>query len=119
VDTMNATPTALSGLEERIWEHYAQRLGELRCDPRAAEVLSYYHLEEIANGSLDGARMSDLAVAIHHLENAFDDRRAALPEIALMEPDDIARHPGFDGVESEVVAEEDHLLAIRKAIRSE
>ena len=33
-----------------------------------------------------------------------------------MEPDDIARHPGFDGVEDEVVAEEDYLLPLRGAI---
>lgn len=109
-------PAALNVPEQRIWTRYAERLDELRRDPRAATVLDRYHLGELAPGTPRNARLADLAAAVHHLENALDTDRAPLPGIALMEPDDIERHPGFDGVEDEVVAEEDYLLALREAI---
>jgi hypothetical protein len=109
-------PAALNVPEQRIWIRYAQRLAELRADPRAAIVLDRYHLGELAAGTPAAARLADLAAAVHHLENALDGDRAPLPDIALMEPDDVARHPGFDGVEDELVAEEDYLLVLRQAI---
>jgi hypothetical protein len=109
-------PAALNVPEQQIWTRYAERLAELRADPRAAAVLQRYRLAELAPGTPAGARLADLAAAVHHLENALDPGRAPLPDIALMEPDDVARHPGFDGVEDEVVAEEDYLLALRQAI---
>jgi len=109
-------PAALNVPEQRIWSLYAQRLAELRQDRRAATVLDRYHLGELSAGTPDSARLADLAAAVHHLENALDADRAPLPDIELMEPDDVARHPGFDGVEDELVAEEDYLLALREAI---
>ena len=113
------TPAALSFAEQRIWEGYIASLTELRTHPNAAEVLAHYRLARLATGSLDGARISDLAVAIHHLENALETERAMLPAIEFMEPDDIKRHPGFDGVEDEVVAEEEYLLNLRQLINVE
>lgn len=109
-------PAALNVPEQRIWNGYAQRLAELRTDPRATTVLERYRLGELVAGTPAGARLADLAAAVHHLENALDVGRAPLPGIELMEPDDVARHPGFDGVEDELVAEEDYLLALREAI---
>lgn len=112
-------PGAVSDAERRIWEAYVARLTELRADEHAAQVLTHYGLDHFIDGPLDEARSSDLAAAIHHLEHALEPARAALPDIALMEPDDIERHPGFDGVEEEIVAEEEFLLAVRKSIHGE
>lgn len=109
-------PAALNVPEQRIWTGYAQRLAELRADPRAATVLERYHLAELTADTPPASRLCDLAAAVHHLENALDAGRAPMPDIELMEPDDIARHPGFDGVEDELVAEEDYLLELRQAI---
>ena len=109
-------PAALNVPEQRIWSGYAERLAELRADPRAATVLERYHLAELTADTPAGSRLCDLAAAVHHLENALDAGRAPMPAIELMEPDDIARHPGFDGVEDELVAEEDYLLDLRQAI---
>lgn len=109
--------SAVSDAEKRIWETYVSRLTELRADERAATVLAHYGMEHFLEGPLDDARLCDLATAIHHLENALEPVRAALPaDIALMEPDDVERHPGFDGVEEEIVAEEEFLLQVRRAI---
>lgn len=115
----NVEPTALSDAEERIWQAYVDRLTELRADERAATVLAHYRMEHFLSGSLDGTRICDLSTVIHHLENALEPVRAPLPDIALMEPDDIERHPGFDGVEEEILAEEEFLLTVRKAIHGE
>ena len=115
----NVEPSAVSDAEHRIWETYVARLTELRADERAAKVLTHYGMEHFLSGSLDEARLSDLSAAIHHLENALEPVRAALPDIALMEPDDVERHPGFDGVEEEIVAEEEFLLTVRRSIHGE
>ena len=109
-------PAALAAAEQRIWALYASRLDELRRDPRASAILARYHLDELAADTPGGARLADLAAAVHHLENALEPTRAPLPGISLMEPEDVERHPGFDGVEDEVVAEEEFLLALREAI---
>jgi hypothetical protein len=108
------TPTPVSAAEQRIREGYIASLTRLRAHPKAAEILAGYQLSHFAAGPLDDARISDLAVVIHRLENAIETERAALPVIALMEPDDIVRHPGFDGVEAEVVAEEEYMLRVRR-----
>ncbi|MFJ4097678.1 hypothetical protein ACIPYS_39465 [Kitasatospora sp. NPDC089913] len=114
---MTMTAEAWSAPERQIWEGYAARLAELREHPWAKAVLAHAQLEFLAAGPLEDIRVSDLSVAIFHLENALADNRVALPDLALMEPDDVRRHPGFDGVEDDSVAEEERLLSLREALR--
>ncbi|MFF2044091.1 hypothetical protein ACFVVX_27090 [Kitasatospora sp. NPDC058170] len=116
---MTMTAEAWIAPELQIWKDFAARLATLREHPQAKAVLAHAQLDALAEGPLDGIRVSDLSVAIFHLENALADDRAPLPKLALMEPDDVLRHPGFDGVEDDSVAEEERLLSLREALRGE
>ncbi|WP_431783452.1 hypothetical protein [Streptomyces chumphonensis] len=116
---MNTTAEAWSAPEREIRAGYVTRLTELRRHPRAREVLDHAQLAFLMEGPLEDARVSDLSVAIFHLENALEPVRVPLPRLSLMEPDDIVRNPGFDGVEEEMVAEENRLLTLRKAIHGD
>ncbi|MFB7380485.1 hypothetical protein ACFC6U_24095 [Kitasatospora purpeofusca] len=116
---MTTTAAAWIAPELKIWKDYTARLARLREHPQAGAVLAHSQLDFLAEGPIDGIRVSDLSVAVFRLENALADSRAALPELALMEPDDVRRHPGFDGVEDDSVAEEQRLLSLREALRGE
>ncbi|MCQ4041857.1 hypothetical protein ACFOSC_32015 [Streptantibioticus rubrisoli] len=112
-----AVAAALTAPELDIRERLQSRFDELAADSSAREILRWYGMEHLLDDDGGERRVFDLAAAVHHLENALDGDRAALPKVELMEPDDIARHPGFDDVEQEILDEEEFLLALRRSLR--
>ncbi|MBS2964826.1 hypothetical protein KGA66_17345 [Actinocrinis puniceicyclus] len=116
--TMHDTPPqAWTEAETQIRRGYTARLANLLRHPQARAVLTAAGLGQLCAPETADARLSDLAVALYRLENALSEDRAALPPLSLMEPDDVERHPGFDGVEVDALAEEEHLLELREALR--
>lgn len=101
--------------ERAVFTRLLDRFTMLSREPAARDILAWYRLDELMEPDA-APRLSELAMAVHRLENALDNGRAQLPEIDLMEPADIERHPGFDGVENEVITEEDLVLQVRARI---
>lgn len=110
-----STVSAETDAERAVFDRLLERFTVLSGEPGAPDILAWYRLDKLIGGN-ETPRLTELAMAVHRLENALDAGRARLPKIDLMEPADIERHPGFDGVENEILTEEDIVLQVRARI---
>jgi len=102
--------------EQQARVRLGERLAELMELPYSRQLLDGYGLGHVADAPSASLRFTDLASAVHRLEYATETSRAPMAVEPFVTSADAERHPGFDGVEEEILAEERWLSSVAASV---